>query len=937
LEHGPLLKKLPAACVRQWIAANRDSLSDFARADRLGDDEAMHVAFVSHLSNFNRYLQRSGVRGKGKRAARQISHRIARGVQERLTVALEQDANTGPPHASYLRFKPLSPPFPPLDPDQLKIKKCLGALQDYGPSKAIQALGKANFVDFAADPEAADYIRDLFPSEGTPLPPLPDSAPFVTVTSKDVAKAGRLLDNGSASDGQGKNGHLVRKLLVDPECLDGITAIVNRTNNGTLPVSLAPYLLHVNGHCTYKDRPREPDSHPDHDPDKKAVRPRVTCDTYRRLTALCSTSPLKHAIRRETAGNDQHRQFGSVPDGPVKAKFLVEEALRRGECVISADIGGAFTNIRRAWVLKVLFATAALAATHRFIHFTYSNTNRLYLRDRNRNVVASFDMPEGLHQGDVPASWLFDLAFTNFLTTLRINPAVYTVLVHDDTHVLGPTLREAFEGFGTMHVQLKRIGLGFEPSKSTAVLFALNFTIPPSIQTQIDGLRMKVATDLYKINGSFLSPHRQSYLSPDSPDTEPRNTQIALRLADEAESFVEILRLVVKLPTLEALTILRYTQLHVKVVHLLRAHPAEDTHLLNTRLDALTRKCLAALLHTVESKLSERLLSFCRLPFRNNGISLFRSALLSDPAFLSAVISFLVHEIDAGRGFHPSVTLTADINAALSRTRALITEKDLLPATTDLIPQHFSQDSPSRPFLSKLQKHLTIDIHGTVFAKAVKDHAKTPALRAALASAKVKWSSSFLTLPPHPDVTPLNPEHAHLALTHRLHTPPLSLPEHFTCPCDCSVTPDNFWQHVLSCPHLIRAAKFGFVRRHDMLRDALILLIKAVGGWADREPRPDPRNPSVGPDIYALLAGEAFLLDLNITHTYSPAYVTDGTAFSSASVLGKVHKRKHNDYDAQAAQAGAKFHTFCLNTHGGLHSEALSFCKLLATFATRWD
>ena len=79
------------------------------------------------------------------------------------------------------------------------------------------------------------------------------------------------------------------------------------------------------------------------------------------------------------------------------------------------------------------------------------------------------------------------------------------------------------------------------------------------------------------------------------------------------------------------------------------------------------------------------------------------------------------------------------------------------------------------------------------------------------------------------------------------------------------------------------------------------------------------------------------MLDINITHTYSPTYVANGSAFKPSSLLGKISKDKHVHYDAQAASVGAKLVTFCLNTHGGMHQEAVKFCKNLALHATESD
>ena len=77
----------------------------------------------------------------------------------------------------------------------------------------------------------------------------------------------------------------------------------------------------------------------------------------------------------------------------------------------------------------------------------------------------------------------------------------------------------------------------------------------------------------------------------------------------------------------------------------------------------------------------------------------------------------------------------------------------------------------------------------------------------------------------------------------------------------------NFW-HILGCSDLLNKASCGKSQKHNFMRDEIISLIQALGGYAHKEPREDPRNPHTGPDIFCQLGQDSHLIDYNITHTH---------------------------------------------------------------------
>jgi hypothetical protein len=122
-------------------------------------------------------------------------------------------------------------------------------------------------------------------------------------------------------------------------------------------------------------------------------------------------------------------------------------------------------------------------------------------------------------------------------------------------------------------------------------------------------------------------------------------------------------------------------------------------------------------------------------------------------------------------------------------------------------------------------------------------------------------------------------------------------------------------------------------------------MLKTLGPTASYEPRNlAPWAPLEGPDLRVRLGPIVYLIDWSCTHAYSATHINAGRAFDRTSVFQHLSTAKHESYDDMADYCGATLVPFLANTHGAFGDEAISFCKLLATYAStlgiyssQWD
>jgi hypothetical protein len=172
-------------------------------------------------------------------------------------------------------------------------------------------------------------------------------------------------------------------------------------------------------------------------------------------------------------------------------------------------------------------------------------------------------------------------------------------------------------------------------------------------------------------------------------------------------------------------------------------------------------------------------------------------------------------------------------------------------------------------------------------------------------------------------------EHYRVAARMNLRLPPIdgmdALPD--DCPlCNKkdAIRADQW--HFLSCgkvrPHEVSA------RHHEVVnvlyRSALIMGIQAV-----REPVGLHSGDGRRPDLQLVLPGRNILSDVCIIHSLAPGTVKSRRAWTSAGAARSMQTTKRMKYKETAAQHHAELLPFCMETCGGMASDAITLLSAM--------
>ena len=109
--------------------------------------------------------------------------------------------------------------------------RCTALVRSGFISRAARTLGQLDLP--AVDAKTIDTLRELHPVASGAPPPLPLNAPIHTIdTTAMTSLVARKLKNGSSGGPSGWTGALVFALLDDPDCVQGLGALIGDMLNG---------------------------------------------------------------------------------------------------------------------------------------------------------------------------------------------------------------------------------------------------------------------------------------------------------------------------------------------------------------------------------------------------------------------------------------------------------------------------------------------------------------------------------------------------------------------------------------------------------------------------------------------------------------------------------------------------------------------------------
>jgi len=520
-------------------------------------------------------------------------------------------------------------------------------------------------------------------------------------------------------------------------------------------------------------------------------------------------------------------------------------------------------------------------------------------------------------QGDGLAAALFDLAWTFFLHSLSLPPGIISILVHDDTHLIHENLDTLLTAFLIIASSAPLIGLEFNLNKSTLAVLCRLTTIPPHIILFCDRAQITLCRDILHTIGTYITLD---------------NNLAKQALTTEATALELNFSLIRRLPIHIAVTFLRYCHGNPNFVYLLRAHYPCDTIQASYSIAKQTDTTIKSIHNTTDP--NPQLNFNATLPLRHAGLGILSPLNTAIPASF-ACLALLANSLpDNPPTPLSNPRLFSQIDHMIRYFRVMLEpalQSMLPPSAADFYTFFAPNGTGAELVADKFQRKLSHGVEATRFTRR-QQRSLTPTHRAALVSAKAKYSAAFITNLPSPKS--LSQNHFAYADFHRLYLPPNINHRPHLSTCHCGQSLDDSPWHMLHCKPLINSCGFTDTSRHNCIRDDILCLIRSLGGTASAEPRVDPRNPLSGPDISVLLGPDAYHLDVSIVHAYSPTEISAKRAFSPVKPLEHVETKKITSYGATSRNAGAELVPVILNTHGGFGPSTVSFCAKLALFAS---
>ena len=357
--------------------------------------------------------------------------------------------------------------------EQVNQRRALALTNSGHVSRAVSALLRSTLpLPDPNKPETITRLKQLLPSGPDPalLPKPPaNTAKVIVQTDKKFKQLVRQLANGAAPGPSGWTGEMLRTLLRDKECVDGLVKIVELLRNGAMPPELKPYLTASR---------LIPLSKPNRD-----IRPICVGEVLHKLAAKHAGAAIKKPL---TALLEKHVQLDESPGGSEIAVNVIQATTTNTHKPLAAlclDITNAFPTVDRAHVLSETYSHPSLSACFNFVAWSYDSPAPLWLRDHS-SVVARLSSTQGVKQGCVFGSKLYNLASLSLLrNTTAAHPTSQPVCIADDsTFLLQPN--NILPTLDTAIKEAAKMGQKINLAKSSV----LYFHDPPLPQPIVDEL-----------------------------------------------------------------------------------------------------------------------------------------------------------------------------------------------------------------------------------------------------------------------------------------------------------------------------------------------------------------------------------------------------------------------------------------------------------------
>ena len=382
ISHGRIHKSVPLFSRKLFIRVCRPIFLSYAAASCNEDDDA-------RLRHLIRLLQipAAALTISPARSSRRKSKKLNAHLRKMLHEA-DGEGFLSTPNGS----RSAAPNF---DVVSAKINHALQLKSNGHLSRGRMALESSGLADLE-NPVNANKMESLFPirESKTPLPDLPEGAPFLALDEKMFKQVIKDCDDGSGASPSGWTGAHFNILSRDPDCMKGIMALCTDIINGSLDDRAKPYLLAARGVA-----PMKPNG---------GLRPVCIGETFYKVSAKYLARLNKdNFIETLLPYNYGVGVKSGIEFIGTMAQSFLTPYRKKKLVAIKKDVANAHNSIDRGTVLKELFRQGRLSSMWRLSCWSYSTPSPVYLVDRYNKIFKTLYSSQGVRQGDPLSQGLF--------------------------------------------------------------------------------------------------------------------------------------------------------------------------------------------------------------------------------------------------------------------------------------------------------------------------------------------------------------------------------------------------------------------------------------------------------------------------------------------------------------------------------------------------
>ena len=904
LEHERLWWYLPEGCSELWVAANRPRFQTLLAAHRANDTRALGHALDAILATPAECLVR---RRGGVRAVASIRRRLR-------TVAAAARRGT---HAASGPVLIEPPAALPSDTWAGQIRRAAELASRGDLRRATRALTR----DAApiCSPAAVESLRRKHPPATAAIPACPAHAPRIVVDRDDLIALVRKLAPGCAASGPGWSAALLKPLMQDDVCVDGVVLLVQLVANNELdPSSRA---LITTSLLLGIPKPNQD------------IRPIAIGDLFLKLAARYCFNLDAH--RFPSVFEPLQLAIGS-PGGCERAVQTLQAKLETnpdGLIAIHVDFSNAYNSVNRAQMLASVFGDERLSHLWRVLSFSYGEGSDLVIRNRGC-IVDTVRSEQGGKQGCVLAGLGFAHVLQHaYATAVAGFPDITARAIVDDFSMVGPPA-QVFQAYDRLIAAAQALSVMVNTSK-TVVQQARGAPTPATTAAATErGLSLVLG------NHDYLG----AYIGVD--DEAGREWLLAklLRLSPVSRAIQDT-----RLPSILAIQLTK-TCVITTPGYLARCLPLRVTRDLLRTFDNSILTALTARLR-LPNPLPITALQSLTQPMDQGGMGI-RSLNVIAPAAkwasAAAVAPDLQALVDASAEELPFVTdrtlaydlmlaagvPTTDLpTAAEARARAeaelaaraALSGRQavnprfanegfkLLPRRADLITSFYGGECA----LPTLQRMLSRQMERASLRAFEASPEFDPMDMLRFAACKAPESGLWLL--PNPALPLMIDRHTETAVRLRLGLPPAGFSERVCLLCDRDISADPW--HAFACEAIRR---LSITKRHDHAAYHLCEFSRSQGCLSNVVAK-DPG--ALIPDGEIFLARDSIFFDVSGVHSLAPSHFRPHAPLGSA-VAGR-EDFKETKYAEYATERHARIVPFVLDCFGALGQGALDLVDLI--------